>query len=220
MFCVTKDFSSSRIRGLFFVVVFIGVAMMIDSFLLVLSWLDRTLGVIERVIIGGCILAMALLMSGHVVGQTLFDEGIPGTYEVVKMLIVILTFVGLGYAARHARHIRMSAIYEQLNGKARKGLQMLICLGTAVLMFYFAWKSGQYVFDIQERGRVSASLQVPMWLVYLSLPAGFSMAGIQYLLTFTRNAVSPGVWRSFNEEESYEAVPLGAAAVDDQDGQR
>ena len=63
MFCVTKDFSSSRIRGLFFVVVFIGVAMMIDSFLLVLSWLDRTLGVIERVIIGGCILAMALLMS-------------------------------------------------------------------------------------------------------------------------------------------------------------
>ena len=132
--------------------------MMIDSFLLVLSWLDRTLGVIERVIIGGCILAMALLMSGHVVGQTLFDEGIPGTYEVVKMLIVILTFVGLGYAARHARHIRMSAIYEQLNGKARKGLQMLICLGTATLMFYFAWKSGQYVFDIQERGRVSCLL--------------------------------------------------------------
>jgi len=148
------------------------------------------------------------------------DEGIPGTYEVVKSLIVLLTFGGLVYASRHARHIRMSAIYEQLNGKARKGLQMLICLGTATLMFYFAWKSGQYVFDIQERGRVSASLQVPMWLVYLSLPAGFSMAGIQYLLTFTRNAVSPGVWRSFNEEESYEAVPLGAAAVDDQDGQR
>ena len=84
--------------------------MMIDSFLLVLSWLDRTLGVIERVIIGGCILAMALLMSGHVVGQTLFDEGIPGTYEVVKMLIVILTFgAGLCGSSRpphpYVRHL-------------------------------------------------------------------------------------------------------------------
>ncbi|WP_435786344.1 TRAP transporter small permease [Alcanivorax borkumensis] len=194
--------------------------MMIDSFLLALSWLDRALGVIERVIIAGCILVMALLMSVHVVGQALFDEGIPGTYEVVKMLIVVLTFVGLGYAARHARHIRMSAIYEQLNGKSRKSLQMIICLGTAALMFYFAWKSGQYVFDIQERGRVSASLQVPMWLVYLSLPAGFGMAGIQYMLTFARNAVSPGIWRSFNEKETYEAVPLAAGRVDDQDGQR
>ncbi|MDX1804436.1 MAG: TRAP transporter small permease [Alcanivorax sp.] len=191
---------------------------MIDSLLAVLSRLDRALGVIERVIIAGCILIMALLMSCHVVGQTLFQTGIPGTYEVTKMLIVVLTFVGLGYAARHARHIRMSAFYEQLNGPSRKVLQMLICAGTAVLMFYFAWKSAQYVLAIHDRGRVSASLQVPMWMVYLALPTGFTLAGTQYLLTLARNALSPGIWRSFSEKETFAQVPAEAGFIDDQDG--
>ncbi|EKF75874.1 TRAP-C4-dicarboxylate transport system, small permease [Alcanivorax hongdengensis A-11-3] len=193
---------------------------MIDSFLTALSLLDRVLGVVERVIIGGCILVMALLMSGHVVGQTLFEAGIPGTYEVTKMLIVVLTFVGLGYAARHARHIRMSAFYEQLNGPARKALQMIICAGTAALMLYFAWKSAQYVIDIHDRGRVSASLQVPMWTVYLALPIGFTLAGAQYLLTLARNALSPGVWRSFSEEENYAQVPAEAGVSEDGEGRQ
>ncbi|MCH2556619.1 MAG: TRAP transporter small permease [Alcanivorax sp.] len=173
-----------------------------------LAAFDRVIGVIERLIIGGTVLLMALLMSVHVVGQLVFDRGIPGTYEVTEMLIVVMTFVGVSYAARHARHIRMSALYEQLRGRARKGLLMLICLGTAALMFYFAWKSGQYVVAIHDRGRVSSSLGLPMWIVYLALPAGFGLAGIQYLLTLARNALSPGLWRSFNERETYSDAPV------------
>ena len=103
----------------------------IKGVLAALAVLDRAIGVIERLIIGGTMLAMALLMSAHVVGQLLFDRGIPGTYEVTEMLIVVMTFVGVSYAARHARHIRMSALYEQLHGGARKALLMLICVGTA-----------------------------------------------------------------------------------------
>lgn len=184
---------------------------MFDKGLRLLGSLDRALGVVERTVIGGCVLAMAALMSCHVVGQMLFDQGIPGTYEVTEMLIVALTFVGVGYAARHARHIRMSAFYEQLQGKARKALLMVICLGTAALMFFFAWQSLQYVFVIHERGRVSSSLLVPMWIVYVALPTGFTLAGIQYVLTLVRNAVSPGVWRSFSEEECYSDIPVSGS---------
>ena len=58
----------------------------IKGVLAALAVLDRAIGVIERLIIGGTMLAMALLMSAHVVGQLLFDRGIPGTYEVTEML--------------------------------------------------------------------------------------------------------------------------------------
>lgn len=178
-----------------------------QTLLRLLGGVDRGLRLLEQCVVGGCILAMALLMSAHVVGQAVFGEGIPGTYEVTKMLILGITFVGLGYAARQARHIRMSAIYEQLNDPSRKGLQILIAAGTAALMFFFAWKSGQYVMDIYERGRVSASLQIPMWTVYTTLPAGFVLAGIQYLLTIVRNLTTEGVWRSFTEKDVYASVP-------------
>lgn len=172
-----------------------------------LGSIDRGLGVAERIIVAGSILAMALLMSAHVVGNVLFGQGIAGTYEVTEMLIVVVTFVGVGYAARNARHISMSAVYDQLSGRLRKALLIVICLGTAILMFYFAYKSIDYVMTIYERGRTSASLRIPMWIVFVALPVGFILAGIQYLLTIARNLMSDDIYRSFNEKETYSEVP-------------
>lgn len=173
-----------------------------------LSALNFFLGAIEKWIIILCVLTMAALMSGHVVGNLLFQRGIPGTYELTEMLIVVITFVGVGYAARHARHISMSAIYDQLSGRLRKTLLIVLCLGTAVLMFYFAYKSVEYVLALQDRGRTSASLHIPLWTVYTALPIGFTLAGIQYLLTTVRNLMSDDIYRSFADKEEYEELPL------------
>ncbi|MES1949664.1 tripartite ATP-independent periplasmic transporter DctQ [Salinisphaera sp. S4-8] len=174
----------------------------------ILNAIDQTFGWIERVVVAGSVLIMAALMSAHVVGNLLFDRGIPGTYEVTEMLIVVMTFVGVGYAARCARHISMSAIYDQLSGGLRKTLLIIICLGTGALMFYFAYKSAQYDMTLYERGRASSSLGVPLWTVNLALPIGFTLAGVQYLLTIIRNLVSDDIYRSFNEKEEYSAVPI------------
>jgi len=180
-----------------------------------LGAIDHGLSIIERVIVAGGVLAMAVLMSAHVVGNLLFGQGIAGTYEVTEMLIVVITFIGVGYAARNARHISMSAIYDQLSGRWRKALLILICLGTALLMFYFAVKSIEYVMAIYERGRSSASLQIPMWIVYLALPVGFILAGIQYVLTAVRNLVSDDIYRSFSQKEEYDEVPPEAEEDND-----
>jgi TRAP-type C4-dicarboxylate transport system permease small subunit len=179
-----------------------------NVFLSALNALDRGLGWLERVIVAGSVLIMAVLMSAHVVGNLLFDRGIPGTYEVTEMLIVVMTFVGVGYAARCARHISMSAIYDQLSGWPRKALLIVICLGTGALMFYFAYKSALYDVTIYERGRASSSLGVPLWMIYLALPIGFTLAGVQYMLTTIRNLLSDDIYRSFTEKEEYSDVPL------------
>ncbi|ERJ20248.1 tripartite ATP-independent periplasmic transporter DctQ protein [Salinisphaera shabanensis E1L3A] len=173
-----------------------------------LNAIDQAFGWLERVVVAGSVLIMAGLMSAHVVGNLLFDRGIPGTYEVTEMLIVVMTFVGVGYAARCARHISMSAIYDQLSGWARKAMLIVICLGTGALMFYFAYKSAQYDITLYERGRASSSLGVPLWMVNLALPIGFTLAGVQYLLTIVRNLISDDIYRSFNEKEEYSDIPL------------
>ncbi|HSH56418.1 MAG TPA: TRAP transporter small permease [Halomonas sp.] len=172
-----------------------------------LNTLDWWLGAIEKTILAGSILAMALLMSTHVVSNLLFRQGIPGTYEVTEMLIVVITFIGVSYAARHARHISMSAVYEQLSGRLRKTLLIIICIGTAILMFYFAYKSIGYVTVLHERGRTSSSLHIPMWMVYTALPIGFTLAGIQYVMTAIRNLLSQDIYRNFREKEEFSDVP-------------
>lgn len=179
-----------------------------NAFLSALNSIDKGLGWIEKTIISTSILLMALLMSAHVVGGLLFNKGIPGTYEVTEMLIIVITFVGVGYAARCARHIRMSAIYDMLSDGPRKVLMIILSIGTAVLMFYFAYKSAQYDIALYGRGRVSSSLNIPLWTVNLALPIGFTLAGIQYILVTLRNLFSEGIYRSFTEKEEFNELPL------------
>lgn len=176
--------------------------------------LKKTLGVVDRAaehieefILGGSVLFLSGLLIVHVLGRQLLGTGVTGQVELTRMSMVIMTFAGLGYGVRKARHISMSAFYDQLRGKKRKALLMFIHLLTGALMFYLAWHAWDYVSDILERGRRSSALQIPLWIPYIAAPAGFVLAGVQYWLTFTRNLISKDTYRSFSEKERYDEVP-------------
>ncbi len=175
--------------------------------------IDRTLEYAEVFIIGGSILFMALIMVTHVLGRTFFRIGIPGVTEITELLIILITFVGVSYAVRRARHISMSALYDQLRGVARKTLLVTICLITGGLLFFLAWEALGYVQTIHQRGRTSSALNIPLWMIYAVLPIGFFLAGLQYWLTALRNVTTPGMYRSFTEREAYDDVPMDAGAT-------
>ncbi len=183
---------------------------------------DRAIAAAERFILAAAVLLMAAVMSGHVMARQLaklspqwlapvFGGGIPGTFEIAEILIIVITFVGLSYGVACARHISMAAIYDQLTGVPRKTLLMLISLGTAALMFYLAWQSLGYVQELQDRGRLYSALQLEQWWVYAVLPIGFSLAGVRYLLIALRNGTTAGLWRSLTERESYAGLPHGGS---------
>lgn len=172
-----------------------------------LSALDRTSEYIEKTILGCSVLFLAGLLIVHVLGRQLFGSGVTGQVELTQLSLIIMTFAGLGYGVRRARHICMSAFYDQLSGWPRKALLVLISLLTGALMFYFAWYAWEYVSAIHSRGRTSSALQIPLWIPYLAAPIGFALAGIQYWLTAIRNLISRDIYRSFNEKEEYDAIP-------------
>lgn len=172
-----------------------------------LSALDRTTEFLEKAILGSTVLFLAGLLVAHVIGRQLFGSGVTGQVELTQMALVIMTFSGLGYGVRRARHISMSAFYDQLKGTPRKVLLTAIHLITAFLMFYFAWHAWDYVSAIQSRGRTSSALQIPLWIPYMVAPIGFALAGVQYLLTVIRNLLSKDLYRSFSEKETYDDVP-------------
>ncbi|MCC5857556.1 MAG: TRAP transporter small permease [Ectothiorhodospiraceae bacterium] len=188
----------------------------------VIRGIDRILEYAEVFIVGGSILVMAIVMVTHVLGRTFFRIGIPGVTEITELLIILITFVGVSYAVRRARHISMSALYDQLRGTARKALLVFICLLTGTLLFYLAWEALGYVQTIHGRGRTSSALNIPLWMIYAVLPVGFFLAGLQYWLTALRNLTTPGVFRSFTEREVYDEVPTengGTSTGSDQNKQ-
>jgi TRAP-type C4-dicarboxylate transport system permease small subunit len=172
------------------------------------TWISKAVTKLEELCLAWGILGIAALTIGNVFARTLFGTSLVFAEEISQFLIVFVTFLGLGYAAGQGRHIRMTALYDQIPDRARKVLATFIAGTTAVLLFYLAYLAVRYALDtVRELGSVSPALRVPLWIVYLAAPLGFVLGGIQYVLAFVKNLTTPGVWLSFEKEDGYDEAP-------------
>ncbi len=152
-----------------------------------LTRLDRLTDNIEAFILSTGVAIMAINTIANVFGRYVFSQSIYFTEELNEFLIIIITFMGLGYITRKGRHIRMSAFYDLLGPRPKKLMMILIAAMTAVVMFILSWYALEYVLKIAKRGRVTPSLQFPLYLTYVWVVVGFFLTGIQYVLTVIKN---------------------------------
>jgi TRAP-type C4-dicarboxylate transport system permease small subunit len=163
------------------------------------EWIAKT----EAVILAAGIILMALNTCANVIARFVFGEGMFFSGEINRILIILVTFAGIGYAARHGRHIRMSAIYDAIPAKGRKVLMIFIALFTAAMMFFLCYHSFGYIVTLYERGRILPALGIEIWMIYVWAPIGFAVTGIQYLLTAVKNVTSKDVYLSTGVVDGY-----------------
>jgi TRAP-type C4-dicarboxylate transport system permease small subunit len=182
-----------------------------------MSRIFRLVQTIEAWILSTSIIAIALLTIANVFTRSvlkLITAGrvhfsLPFAEELSQFLIIGVTFVGLSYAASRGRHIRMTAVYDQLSAPWRKALMIGISSLTSLLMLTLAWYSLEYIATVRFLESVSPVLRVPLYVVYCLVPLGLGLAAIQYALTALRNVTSPEVYISFEEKDEYEQLLTG-----------
>ena len=165
---------------------------------------------IEEFVLAGGILAIAALTIINVVVRTATGGSIVYAEELSQFAMIFVTFVGTSYAASKGRHIRMTAVYDNLSLGKQKAIMLIITAFTAVLMFALTWFAIDYALTVRALGTVSPALQVPIWLVYLAAPAGLLLAGVQYALAFVRNLRSDVVYLSYTKKDEYDEPIEGA----------
>lgn len=175
-----------------------------------LSQLDSIIGKVEILVLTISILAMATNSIANVFGRYLFNQSLYFSDELNQFLIVIITFMGLGYITRQGKHIRMSAFYDILPAAKRKLLMVFIALLTAMTMLLLAWSALEYVLKVAQRGWVTPALQVPLYLTYVWVALGLFLAAIQYFLTAIKNldSTDPKVFISFSVVDEYEDAEI------------
>ncbi|AGY91414.1 C4-dicarboxylate ABC transporter permease [Spiribacter curvatus] len=161
-----------------------------------LGTLDTFLSRLEAVILASGVLLMATNTIANVVGRFALGQSISFSGEINRILIILITFAGIGYAARHGRHIRMSAIYDAFPVGGRKFAMIIIALITSSTMFFLLYFSVGYIIEVRESGRVLPALGFPIWTIYVWVPLGFGITGIQYLLTAVKNLREKDVYLS------------------------
>ncbi|WP_417248971.1 TRAP transporter small permease [Celeribacter sp.] len=169
-----------------------------------LGVIDVAIARIEAVLLALGVLLMALNTMANVVGRFIVGKSIFFSEEVNQALIVLITFAGISYAARHGRHIRMSAFFDATPPPLRKVLMIVISLVTSAAMFMLAWYALDYVMTQASRGRLMPALQIPVWWIIVWAPLGFFLTGLQYALTAIKNMIHKDIWLSTSTLEGYD----------------
>lgn len=173
-----------------------------------LGTLDTFISRFEALILAGGVILMAANTVINVVCRFIFQYSIFFTEELNRILIILITFAGIGYAARYGRHIRMSAIYDILSPRLRKNLMIAIAIITAITMFALCYFSIGYIIKVANSGRILPSLQIPVFTIFLWVPVGFFVTGIQYALTAVKNITEKDVYLSTHVLEGYDEDEL------------
>lgn len=168
-----------------------------------LGTIDVGISKIEAVMLAMGVILMAINTCVNVIARYVFGEGLFFAGEINRILIILITFAGIGYAARHGRHIRMSAIYDAIPTKGRRVLMIVIALFTSLVMFFLCYYSVEYIQTLYSRGRILPALGFEIWWIYIWAPVGFAITGIQYFLTAIKNFTSKDVYLSTGVVDGY-----------------
>jgi len=164
----------------------------------VLSKINFVTAKIEKTILSLSIMLMMINTTANALGRYIFNQSIYFSEELNQFLMVSVTFIGLAYAVRNGRNIRMTAIYDSLSHKKKKFLMIFISITTSMLMFLLAYEAYVYISHLKEMNRLSPALQVEVYLVYAIVPIGLFMSGVQFLIRFIQNLLHEEIYLSYD----------------------
>lgn len=175
----------------------------INPILKTLNFVDTLISKFEGVMLAVGVIAMTVNTIAAVISRFVFNSAITFTDELNMIFIVVVTYAGLSYAARNGRHIRMSAIYDAMPAKTRKALMILMASVTSVFMFFLSFYSYTYIFEVYQSGRILPALGLPVFYIYLWVPIGFVVTGLQYAFTVVKNLTQSDIYLSTNVKDGY-----------------
>lgn len=149
------------------------------------------------------VFVLAALLIANVIARNFF-RSIYWAEEISAILILVITFVGVSYAVRKARHIRMGAIFDALPPKAQKVMIIIISGYGAAVMFFMARISYEYMNVARLTQQVTPALRIPFWVTLIIVVLGFFSAGLQYIRTIIKNLLEKEVWLSPEQQSEYE----------------
>ncbi|QJT09970.1 TRAP transporter small permease [Oceanidesulfovibrio marinus] len=182
----------------------------------ILSRINTRIGIIingiEVTILVLCIAALAVLLIVNVFART-FAQSIYFAEEVSQFLVILITFIGVSYGVRKARHIRMGAFLDAMPPKLEKAFLIFICFVSAITMAVLTWYSYKYLAHAMKMSHMTPALRVPKWTFYVIVPIGFGMACIQYVRTIIKNLTEKEPWQSPDQQSEYEDEEIGGATL-------
>ena len=145
---------------------------------------DKCLSMIENAVIILGLSAMFLILLAQVIMRYVFSRPLTWSEEAARFIFVYVSFIGISYAYRQKGHIRMEVVVNLFPQAVRRGLEVLINLGTIALFCYMIPFSFRFI-GIQAGVKATAT-HIPMSIVYTAIPLGMALSCVRLLISSLR----------------------------------
>lgn len=140
------------------------------------KWLDN----FEEYFLFITLSVMLVLTFAEVLSRYLFHFSIAFSEEITVNLFAWSIMVGSGAAAKRNAHVGFSLITDMLPAWLRRWILLLISLICAFVMLLFVYYGIEMVMSQIEGAQRTAVLELPEWLMGLSIPVGAVLCAIRF----------------------------------------
>lgn len=144
-----------------------------------MTWSRRLLAVVEATAVFFLRL-IALLTAGNVMWRDLLGSSIPDWYDSSRMLQGIALFWGLALATYYGSHICVDIVWEHLQRRGQRVLDIVATTGTLALMAPMAWMVWEKVASTGTQG--TNDLRLPLVWPYALAAVGATVAALLCLV--------------------------------------
>lgn len=134
------------------------------------------------------LMASVWLVVADVTGRYVFLKPIIGATESLTLALPYVAFLAMAYTLAQGGHVRVTLLFDRIPRTARLLVDNFTCLVAllflGIITFYgsmFFWES----FEVNEE--MMAQIFLPAWVGKFSLPLGFAIFGVQFLLRLLMN---------------------------------
>jgi len=122
------------------------------------------------------LLLIALLTAGNVVLRGVFSVQIPDWYDGARMLQGIALFWGMALATYYGSHICVDLLWEHLEARGRRRLDVAATLIVLAFLAPMAWMVWTKVLSTGTQG--TSDLRLPLVWFYAVAAVGATMAAV------------------------------------------
>ena len=123
------------------------------------------------VLVVACFAYMTLAVLAQVFGRYVFNYSISWTEETARYAQIWVVLMGAGIAMRRGLHVAVDALAAMLPLRWARVLSILIAAGALWFLGVVVYGSLPLI-ELGWLFETSPVLQLPMWVIYLSLPLG------------------------------------------------
>ena len=122
-----------------------------------------------------------LFHSGRAVFQFLRGFSLTWAQELCIYLFIWMAKFGAAYGVRQGIHVGVDVLVNRIGEEARKPIVTFALLCGALFTFTIGTFGSVFVYNMAGTDQTSPDLELPMWIVYLAIPAGSYLMCFRFL---------------------------------------